>query len=386
MNINYDYVIVGCGFAGSVMAQKLAEEGDKKVLIIDKRNHLGGNAYDCMDEAGVLIHKYGPHIFHTNREEVFKYLSRFTNWYDYSHEVVGNIKGEFIPIPFNLNSLKLTYTEEKAERLKEKLLQVYGMDKKVSILELQGQQDEELVELGKYIYENVFLHYTEKQWGVSPKEIDKSVIARVPVHISYDNRYFQDKYQGVPKGGYTKVFESLLSSSNITVKLNEDARDVLTIKENEVLIYNKPFKGGVIYTGALDELMECKYGRLPYRTLEFKFETHDTSWFQPKGTVNYTVDKPYTRITEFKYLSGQKIKGLTTTVKEYSHQYTGAKGEIPYYAILNDENRRKYEEYCKVVNNLSDFYLLGRLAEYKYYNMDEIVAHALNLADEILKK
>lgn len=385
MDKNYDYVIVGCGFAGSVVAQRLAEE-DKKVLVIDKRSHLGGNAYDYFNESGVLVHKYGPHIFHTNKKEVFEYLSKFTNWYDYSHEVVGNIKGKYIPIPFNLNSLKLTYNEEKAERLKNKLLDTYGIDKKVSILELQKQKDDELVELGKYIYENVFLHYTMKQWGQSPDEIDKSVIARVPVHVSYDNRYFQDEFQGVPIDGYTKVFENLLNSKNIDIRLSEDACDVLRLTENEVFVYDKPFHGGVIYTGALDELMECKYGRLPYRTLDFKFETYNENYVQPKGTVNYTVDKPYTRITEFKYLSGQKLDGVTTIVKEYSRQYTGEKNEIPYYAILNDENRKKYEKYYRDISRLKNFYLIGRLAEYKYYNMDEIVYRALKLADEILKK
>lgn len=384
METNFEYIVVGCGFAGSVMARKLAEEGDKKVLVIDKRSHLGGNAYDFVDEAGVLIHKYGPHIFHTNKEKVYNYLSNFTKWYDYSHEVVGSIDGKYIPIPFNLNALKLVYTEEKAARLKEKLLNIYGMDKKVSILELQNQKDEELIELGKYIYEKVFLHYTMKQWGQKPNEIDKSVIARVPVHISYDNRYFQDKFQGVPKEGYTKVFENLLDHPNITVKLNMDARDILFLKEDNIFIDNKPFNGGVIYTGAIDELMSCKYGRLPYRTLDFKFETYKADYFQPKGTVNYTVDKPYTRITEFKYLSGQKLDGTTTIAKEYSRQYTGAEEEIPYYAVLNEENRKKYEEYCKDLSKLDNFYLLGRLAEYKYYNMDEIVDRALELADKIL--
>lgn len=385
MDKNYDYVIVGCGFAGSVVAQRLAEE-DNKVLVIDKRSHIGGNAYDYFNESGVLVHKYGPHIFHTNKKEVFEYLSKFTNWYDYSHEVVGNIKGKYIPIPFNLNSLKLTYDEEKAARLKSKLLETYGIDKKVSILELQKQEDDELVELGKYIYENVFLHYTMKQWGQSPDEIDKSVIARVPVHVSYDNRYFQDEFQGVPIDGYTKVFENLLNSKNIDVRLSEDACDVLRLTENEVFVYEKPFDGGVIYTGALDELMECKYGRLPYRTLDFKFETYNENYVQPKGTVNYTIDKPYTRITEFKYLSGQKFDGVTTIVKEYSRQYTGEKNEIPYYAILNDENRKKYEKYYRDISRLKNFYIIGRLAEYKYYNMDEIVYRALKLADEILKK
>lgn len=385
MDKNYDYIIVGCGFAGSVVAQRLAEE-DKKVLVIDKRSHIGGNAYDYFNESGVLVHKYGPHIFHTNKKEVFEYLSKFTNWYDYSHEVVGNIKGKYIPIPFNLNSLKLTYDEEKAARLKNKLLDTYGVDKKVSILELQKQQDDELVELGKYIYENVFLYYTMKQWGQSPEEIDKSVIARVPVHISYDNRYFQDEFQGVPIDGYTKVFENLLNSKNIDIRLSEDACNVLKLTDSEVFLYDKPFHGGVIYTGALDELMGCKYGRLPYRTLDFKFETYNENYIQPKGTVNYTIDKPYTRITEFKYLSGQRIDGVTTIVKEYSRQYTGEKNEIPYYAILNDENRKQYEKYYKDISRIKNFYLIGRLAEYKYYNMDEIVYRALKLADEILKK
>lgn len=385
MENSFDYIIIGCGFAGTITARKLAEEGGKKVLIIDKRHHLGGNAYDFIDESGVLIHKYGPHIFHTNRERVFKYLSKFTQWYDYNHEVVGNIHGKYIPIPFNLNSLKLTYEEEKAERLKNKLLKIYGMDKKVSILELQNQEDEELIELGKYIYENVFLYYTMKQWGQSPKEIDKSVIGRVPVHISYDNRYFQDKFQGVPKNGYTKLFENLLDHPNITVKLNMDAEKILKLTKDEIYINDKPFKGEVIYTGPIDELMGLKYGRLPYRTLDFNFETYELDWFQPKGTVNYTVDKPYTRITEFKYLSGQELKGITTIVKEYSREYTGSKEEIPYYAILNEENRRKYEQYCDDLEGLNNFYLLGRLAEYKYYNMDEIVDRALDLADNILQ-
>ena len=223
-----------------------------------------------------------------------------------------------------------------------------------------------------------------KQWGQSPNEIDKSVIARVPVHISYDNRYFQDKFQGVPRDGYTKVFENLLNHPNITVKLKLDAGDILKFTENQVYVDNKVFNGGVIYTGAIDELMKCKYGRLPYRTLDFKFETHNIDYYQPRGTVNYTVDEPYTRITEFKYLSGQKISGTTTIVKEYSRQYTGAEGETPYYAILNEENRNKYDEYCKDLKKVKNVYLLGRLAEYKYYNMDQIVAHALELADKIL--
>lgn len=385
MNQPYDCLVVGCGFAGAVIARELAERGNKKVLLVEKHSHVGGNAYDCLDEAGVLIHKYGPHIFHTNEKIVFEYLSRFTKWREYMHKVVGNIHGKLIPIPFNLNSIHLTFDEEKAERLEQKLITTYGLGQKISILELRKSTDSELSELAEYIYQNVFLYYTQKQWGTSPNEIDPAVTARVPIFISRDGRYFQDKFQGVPLDGYTAIFDKMLSHPNIELRLSCNVRNLLTISQNTLLLQGKPFKGTVVYTGAVDELFDCCFGRLPYRTLDFCFETYNKEWYQTYGTVNYTVDQPFTRITEFKHLSGQKLKNATTIVKEYSKAYTGAHDEIPYYAINNSENNALYEKYLCLAQAYPNLNLLGRLAEYKYYNMDAIVSRALALADLLIK-
>ena len=385
VNNKYDCIIAGAGFAGAVCARELAQRGGKKVLLVEKRDHIGGNAFDVYDKAGILIHQYGPHIFHTNDQRAFQYLLRFTPWRDYSHEVAGNIYGKLIPIPFNLNSLHMVYEADKAERLEKKLVENYGMDKKVTILELRKNQYQELSQLADYVYNNVFLYYTQKQWGTSPDEIDPAVTARVPVFISRDNRYFQDRYQGIPEHGYTELFKNMLQHENIDVLLSTDIKDLVTFSTNKILINGENFNGTVIYTGALDELFQCRYGRLPYRTLDFGFETLDREWFQEYGTVNYTVDQPYTRITEFKHLSGQIKKDATTIVKEYSKAYTGTEGEIPYYAINNDENNSLYNKYKELTSAYADFHLIGRLAEYKYYNMDAIVSKALELSDLLLK-
>ncbi|MBP7072739.1 MAG: UDP-galactopyranose mutase [Clostridia bacterium] len=384
MKNEFDCLVIGCGFAGAVIAREHAERGGKKVLIIDKRSHIGGNAYDSYNDDGILIHNYGPHIFHTQSSRVFEYLSRFTEWRDYSHEVLADIHGKLIPVPFNLNSLYLVFEQSKAERLEQKLISVYGTEKRVTISELRGQTDSELLELADFIYKNVFMYYTQKQWGIAPENIDPSVTARVPILISYDNRYFQDKYQGIPSDGYTSLFEKLIDHPNISLQLNTDSASVLKLIGNRIYFCGSPFYGRVIYTGALDELFDCRFGRLPYRTLDFLFETHEKTWYQSKGTVNYTVDQPYTRITEFKHLSGQIIPDKTTIMKEYPREYTGAGNEIPYYAIINLKNEALYEKYKRITEAIDDFYLLGRLAEYKYYNMDVIVERALLLADSII--
>lgn len=384
MENEFDCLVIGCGFAGAVIAREHAERGDKKVLIIDKRSHIGGNAYDSYNDDGILIHNYGPHIFHTQSSRVFEYLSRFTEWRDYSHEVLADIHGKLIPVPFNLNSLYLVFEQSKAERLEQKLISVYGTEKRVTISELRGQTDSELLELADFIYKNVFMYYTQKQWGIAPENIDPSVTARVPILISYDNRYFQDKYQGIPSDGYTSLFEKLIDHPNISLQLDTDSASVLKLDGNRIHFCGRPFYGRVIYTGAIDELFDCRFGRLPYRTLDFLFETHEKTWYQSKGTVNYTVDQPYTRITEFKHLTGQIIPDKTTIMKEYPREYTGAGKEIPYYAIINPKNEALYEKYKQIAEAIDDFYLLGRLAEYKYYNMDVIVERALLLADSII--
>lgn len=380
----YDSIIIGSGFAGAVAADVLAREQGKKVLVIEKRPHIGGNCYDEKEEHGILIHKYGPHIFHTNKKEVYDYLSRYTEWYDYSHEVVGYIQDCYMPVPFNLNTLKLVYGAEKAAALEEKLINAYGKESRVPILKLRENQDKEIQEIAEFVYQNIFLHYTMKQWGQKPEEIDASVTGRVPVLISYDNRYFQDTYQGMPKDGYTPLFEKMLAHENITVMTNLDASEVLSFREDGIFFEHQKFSGDVIYTGAIDELFDCQYGRLPYRSLDFVFEYLQQESYQPKAVVNYTVSEDYTRITEYKKLTGQSSDG-TTIMKEYPCQYTGKEGQIPYYAILNAENIELYEKYRKLTTKYPKMHLLGRLAEYKYYNIDAIVERALTISRELNK-
>ena len=379
----YDSIVIGAGAAGSTVARKLAEEGKRKVLVIEKRSHIGGNCYDKLDRHGIMIHEYGPHIFHTNEEEVYTFLSRFTDWHLFGHEVVANVHGKLIPVPFNLNTLHEVYDKEKADELEDILLREYGEGSRVPIMQLRENPNPEIKAIADYVYENIFLHYTMKQWGQTPEEISPEVTARVPVLISHDNRYFQDTYQGMPRDGYTAMFEKMLDHPDITVKMGTDCRDHLTFSEDKVLFEGEEFTGEVIYTGAIDELFSYEYGHLPYRSLDFRFEHYDKESYQGRSVVNYTVSEDFTRITEFKYLTGQTQTDGTTIVKEYSFAYTGAEGEIPYYAIINDENNALYQKYAKRVQPLDNVYLLGRLAEYKYYNIDAIVKKALQLADTI---
>ena len=389
MEQRYDCLIVGAGMAGAVAARELAEQGGQKVLVLERRNHVGGNMYDRFDERGVLIHQYGPHIFHTNSKRVFDYLSRFTRWRLYEHQVVANIpdgEGRLeYPVPFNLVSLRTAFPPEQAEKLEEKLVAAYGREKKVTILQLRQAPDPELAALADYVYDHVFVRYTMKQWGQTPEEIDPATTARVPVFLSEDCRYFQDEYQGMPLEGYTPLFLSLLDHPNITVELNTVAGQRLRLEGERVLLDGEAFSGTVIYTGAADELFACRYGRLPYRTLDFAFESYPVDFWQSHGTVNYTVDRDYTRITEFKYLTGQDLPGTTTIMKEYSRAYTGAAGEVPYYAVINGESNALYARYKALADRIPNFHLLGRLAEYKYYNMDAIAARALELCDSLLK-
>ena len=387
MEEKFDVLAVGAGYAGAVAARALADQG-KRVLVLERRDHIGGNAYDRPDQAGVLIHQYGPHIFHTNDKQVFDWLSRFTRWRDYQHRVVANIpdgRGGRItyPVPFNLTSLETAFGPEEGRRLGDKLTAAYGAEKKVTILELRQNQDPSIAALADYVYENVFLHYTMKQWGQRPEDIDPNTTARVPVFLSRDDRYFQDTYQGMPLEGYTPMFERMLDHPSITVELGTDALGRLDLSGNTLKVDGAPFDGQVIYTGQADELFGFRFGPLPYRTLDFAFETLEQDDFQGYGTVNYTVDEDFTRITEFKHLTGQAAPGVTTIVKEYSKAYTGERGEIPYYAIINPENNALYAKYRAEADRFSNLHLLGRLAEYKYYNMDAIAGKALELAEKL---
>lgn len=391
---SYDAVVVGSGFAGAVTARELAERRQKRVLILEKRSHIAGNMYDEYDDSGILVHRYGPHIFHTNERRVFDYLRQFTGWIAYQHNVLADWYGTYMPVPFNKNSMEIAFGEEKAEHLIQKLIDTFGDERKVTITELRSTDDPELSEIADFVYKNVFLYYTQKQWGLTPDEVDPSVIARVPVFISRDNRYFQDTYQGMPALGYTDLFEKMLDIEGVDICLNTDATSVfdLEFKSDDedaelsaIKIKDQEFTGPIVYTGPLDELFLGRFGRLPYRSLNFVYETFDEEYKLPCGTVNYTVSEDYTRITEFKHLTRQKAPN-TTIMKEYSCSYTDPESQIPYYAIINEENNAHYQRYRKLTDSLSNFYPLGRLAEYRYYNMDKIISLALDLSTRIVEK
>lgn len=403
----YDALVIGAGFAGAVTAGELARRGGKKVLVLERRDHIGGNAYDHLDRFGVLIHQYGPHIFHTNDQRVFDYLSQYTAWNGYQHRVAANLPDESgkggrmqYPVPFNLTSLEAAFGEAEGKRLGDKLIAAYGPEKKVTILESRQNPDPEISALADYVYDHVFARYTMKQWGQKPEDIDPNTTARVPIFLSRDDRYFQDTYQGLPTGGYTPIFEKILDHPNITVETGCDALKRLKLESGKVFLDGESFDGPVIYTGQADELFAFRFGPLPYRTLDFEFETWVSGkdvpqgcaalgsgdFYQTHGTVNYTVDRPYTRITEFKRMTLQELPGVTTIVKEFSKAYSAAPGETPYYAIINPENNALYAQYKAEADKYASLHLLGRLAEYKYYNMDAIVARALALTDELLGK
>ena len=359
----FDYLIVGAGFAGSVLAERLAAGSDKKVLICDKRPHIGGNAYDHYNEAGILVHKYGPHIFHTNARDVFDYLSRFTEWRPYQHRVRASVDGQIVPIPINLDTINTLYglnlTSFEVEDFFKKVAEPCG--------EIRTSEDVVVSTVGRELYEKFFRNYTRKQWGLDPSELDASVTSRVPTRTNRDDRYFTDTYQAMPLHGYTRMFERMLDHPNIKVLLNCDYREV----EKEVSFRE------MIYTGPVDTYFDYCYGKLPYRSLEFKHETHDQTVFQSAPVINYPNEQPYTRVTEFKYLTGQE-HNRTSVVYEFPQ----AEGD-PYYPVPRKENAAIYAKYKALADRTAGVTFVGRLATYKYYNMDQIVAQALTTYGKI---
>jgi UDP-galactopyranose mutase len=388
-----DALVVGAGFAGSTIARELAERGSMRVALIEQRPHIGGNAYDTLDSQGVLIHAFGPHIYHTASERVHAWLSRFTAWRSYEHRVCADVHGRLLPVPFNLNSIDAAFAPDKAARITELLLSEFGRGARVPIIELRTKSDALLHELADYIYENIFLVYTMKQWGQTPEEIDPSITARVPVLIDRDDRYFQDPHQGVPHEGYTRLFERILDHPNISVHLNVAADELLELTPEDpdskdgpfsgILLAGQPHDGLLIYSGALDELCKWRFGRLPYRSLDLVYRHYDHNPVQPCATINYTVSEAYTRTTEFTWLTGQDVE-VSTVLEEYSLPFEGAPGQIPYYPVVGEQNQQQYERYRALFSKLPGFYPLGRLGEYRYYNMDQAVLRALELADECI--
>ncbi len=381
----FDFIIIGSGFAGSVIAERVANVLNKKVLIIEKRNHIGGNAYDYYDDKGILVHKYGPHIFHTKFKKVWDYLSNYTDWHIYHHKVLGLVDGIKVPIPFNIDTLHKVFPESFATHLEQKLVDKFGYNVKVPILELRKESDKDLNYLANFIYEKVFLNYTTKQWGIKPEDIDPSVTGRVPVYISRDSRYFQDKYQGMPKKGYTRIFENILNHPNIKLMLNADAKEFITKNEDtkQINFMGKEFNGTLVYTGMIDEFFDYSLGELPYRSLRFDFDTQDKECFQEVATVNYPNNYDFTRITEFKHLTLER-NPFTTIIREYPQEYDrNIKGkDIPYYPIPKDEHTKLYEKYREKAKAFKNLIFLGRLGEYKYYNMDLIIERSLEVFEK----
>ena len=362
----FDYLIVGAGFSGSIIAERLATQLGKKVLIVDKRNHIGGNAYDHYDNSGVLVHKYGPHIFHTNSREVFEHLSKFTEWRSYEHRVLASVDGQLVPIPINLDTINKLYGMNLTSFQVEEFFAKVAEPKEY----IRTSEDVVVSQVGRELYEKFFRNYTRKQWGLDPSELDRSVIARIPTRTNRDDRYFTDSYQAMPLHGFTRMFENMLSHPNIKVMLNTDYREIqkaIPCRE-------------IVYTGPVDEFFDLRYGKLPYRSLEFKHETHNTPVFQSAPVVNYPNEQLYTRITEFKYLTGQE-HSKTSIVYEFPR----AEGD-PYYPVPRPENAELYKKYKALADATPGVYFVGRLATYKYYNMDQVVAQALSVYNTIASK
>jgi len=362
-------IVVGAGISGATVARVLAERGEQ-ILVIDSKTHIGGNCYDYRDANGICVHKYGTHIFHTDVEKAWRFAGRFTAWHPYMHKVVGLIDGRLVPIPFNLNSIRQVFPEALAARLEEKLVERFGFNRKVPILELRKTEDADLNFLAEYIYQKVFLIYTMKQWGVKPEELDPAVTGRVPVYVSRDDRYFQNRWQGIPQDGYTAMLERMLDHGNIDVKLGTAWNDVKA----------ECCGMRIFYTGPIDELLDWRFGELPYRSIELEFRTYDREFFQPNAVVNYPENYDFTRIGEYKYFLDDKSP-RTVVSFEYPSAFQRGVNE-PYYPIAGEENAKLYRKYLDAAHaEYGDIHFLGRLGDYKYYDMDKAIARALEVVE-----
>jgi UDP-galactopyranose mutase len=363
--VTFDFLVVGAGFAGSVVAERLASSG-LKVAIVDKRPHVGGNAYDHHDASGLLVHRYGPHVFHTNSEDVFDYLSRFTEWRPYQHRVKAWVDGRLVPIPINLDTINALYGTRLTSFEVERFLAERAEKRDV----IRTSEDVIVSKVGRELYEKFFKHYTRKQWGLDASELDAMVTARVPVRTNRDDRYFTDRFQAMPLHGYTRMFERMLAHPNIKIVLNTDHR------EADAFL---PFRE-LVYTGPIDEYFDFRFGALPYRSLRFRHETHAVRQYQDAPVVNYPNENAYTRVTEFKWLTGQE-HDRTSIVYEYPTD----EGD-PYYPVPRQENQERYRQYERLAAATPGVHFAGRLGTYKYYNMDQVVAQALTLARKLLER
>ncbi len=371
----YDVLIVGAGMTGATAASVLAARG-AKVLVVDSRDHIGGNCHDAPDDEGIVIQPYGPHIFHTNSNTVVEFLSGFTKWRDYEHRVSGLIKKRLVPLPFNLTSLRMCFPAAEARRLEEALIKSFGFDAQKPILELRSAGSSELADLADFIYENVFLGYTRKQWGLAPDQIDPAITGRVPVRVNYDDRYFTDNFQKMPANGFAAIFKNMLAHERITVRLNTPFKE---------MDKDDTWKT-CIYTGPLDEYFNAKAGHLPYRSLNFVFEHYRQQLHLPVAVLNYPeYEVEYTRISEYKYFSGQQAPGTTVSI-EYSLAHEPSR-TIPYYPVLTDESRALLGVYQEMATNEApEVVFAGRLGAFRYLNMDDSVLDGMRAADAAMAR
>jgi len=386
-NGNYDVIVVGCGLSGSVVARELAEKCNKKVLVIDRRDHIGGNMYDYVDENGILVHKYGPHTFHTKKKYLYEYICQFADWVDYKLTCGAVIDGKYTPTPFNFQTIDVFFDEEKARHIKQAITDEYPNQEFVPVIELLNHENKLIKEYATFLYDKDYRLYTAKQWGVAPDQIDSSILKRVPVRLNYDIGYFDDAYQVMPATTYMDFFYSLLNCPNITVQLNTSMSEVVKIdfQARECIAFGKCYEGIVVYTGALDELLECKYGALPYRSLRFEWKTENTASFQAAPVVAYPQAEGYTRITEYTKLPYQNVGAKTSYAVEYPLPYVSGVKREPYYPVLTAESQKTYDMYLDEIKQFKNIYLCGRLADFKYYNMDQALERALNVVKQIME-
>jgi UDP-galactopyranose mutase len=359
----FDYLIVGAGFAGSVLAERLASQLGQRVLICDRRPHIGGNAYDRFDDAGVLIHQYGPHIFHTASARIFNYLNQFSEFRPYEHRVLASVDGKLVPFPINLNTLEALYQRPFDAASAEEFFRARAEP----VAHATSSEQIVVSKIGRELYEKLFKNYTRKQWGRDPSQLDASVAARVPARTNRDDRYFTDEFQAMPLHGYTRLFEKMLSHSNINILLNTDYREIM-----DAFSFRE-----MVYTGPVDAFFNYCHGKLAYRSLNFKFETLTKDKLQPVAVVNYPNEHAYTRITEFKHLTGQRHHATTVV-----YEYPTDEGD-PYYPVPSAETAEMYRKYKLLADATPDVHFVGRLATYKYYNMDQVVGQALATFDKI---
>ena len=379
-----DCIIIGAGFCGSVIARKLAEQ-NKKTLVIERRNHTAGNMYDETDSSGILVQRYGPHIFHTKSKEVYEFITKYDTWIDYHHQPAVEMDGIITPSPANFKTIDLLYNKEEAATLKLQLEKRYNGQKTVSILELLDCENPLIKQYAERLYDLNYRPYTAKQWGISPEEVDPGVLKRVPIRLDYTNGYFDDEFQCMPEKGYTHFFKNLLAHENIQVRLNTNALDTIKVDTEKRLIFfeSQPLSIPVVYTGAIDELLACRHGQLPYRSLRFDYQTKNVNSFQEASVLAYPKAEGYTRITEFKKLPPQNIPGVTTVAYEYP--LDADVDNEPYYPVLNDNSAALYDRYLRDVQGIANLFLCGRLADYRYYNMDMAILRAFDVFEALEK-